>query len=271
MKKTEFSNTEKSEMSFHDDWAQSFEGEELLVYQAFETESSPENKKIIGLMGDLKGKKVLELGCGLGEASIYFAIKGATVTATDISPKMLEIVQINSKKFNVQIETIQVSANNLNNLQDNYYDFIYAGNLLHHVDIQNCINEIYKKLKPAGKAFFWDPIAYNPAINIYRNKANEVRTSDEHPLKIADFKNIQARFKNVEFNYFWLTGLYVFFKYYFIDKIDPNKERYWKKILTDSKKLETLLRRCHKIDQWLFKLVPGLKYWAWNVVVCAEK
>ena len=41
------------------------------------------------LLGDVAGKRVLDLGCGTGQASIVFAMRGATVIAVDASERML--------------------------------------------------------------------------------------------------------------------------------------------------------------------------------------
>src|SRR6201984_1986247 len=38
-----------------------------------------------------RGKKVLEIGCGIGTDTINFARHGATVTAVDLSPQSLEL------------------------------------------------------------------------------------------------------------------------------------------------------------------------------------
>src|SRR3712207_7146211 len=47
---------------------------------------------------------------------------------------------------------------------------------------------IHRLLKPGGVALTWDPLAHNPVINKYRQMASEVRTDDEHPLRVADLK-----------------------------------------------------------------------------------
>jgi len=81
------------ERVFHDDWANSIRVEDVQLDSVFEGPAALENKWILGQLGDLKGKRVLDLGCGLGEASVYFAKKGAIVTASDLSPQMLEFTQ----------------------------------------------------------------------------------------------------------------------------------------------------------------------------------
>ncbi len=262
---------EEKEASFHDNWADNTDLSSVFVDQAFETRSSPENRQIVSWMGIIRGKKILEIGCGLGEASVYFAKKGAIVTATDISPKMVEKVQELAKLHHVTVEGKVVSANNLDNIPDNCFDFTYAGNLLHHVDVARCVTQLKPKLRDGGVAFFWDPIAYNPAINIYRRLATKVRTEDEHPLKVEDIKAIKAVFTKVELEYFWLTSLGVFFWYYLIKRIDPNKERYWKIILQDSDKISTYLKITQRLDSFLFKVFPPFRYLAWNVVIKAHK
>jgi SAM-dependent methyltransferase len=138
------------------------------------------------------------------------------------------------------------------------------------VQINQCIREAHRVLKPGGCAYFWDPLEYNPAITVYRWFATKVRTTDEHPLKISDIAAIRTQFSQVEFRYFWLTALVVFFKFLVVDRHNPNQVRYWKKILQDYEKLKWL-RFFHRVDQILFRLIPPLKWWAWNVAVRAVK
>jgi SAM-dependent methyltransferase len=261
---------EEKEASFHDIWASDTDLSSVFVNQAFETNSSPENKKILEWMGSVKDKKILELGCGLGEASVYLAKLGANVLATDISPLMVKRVQELAKYHHVKVESMVVSANNLNNVPNDSFDYAYAGNLLHHVNIELCVKQVQMKLKDGGIAFFWDPIAYNPLINIYRRIARKVRTEDEHPLRVKDIKTIRDVFPKVDLEFFWLTSLSVF-AWYFISGVDPNKDRYWKKILREADKVSWFLKISQAIDRLLFKIIPPLKYLAWNVVIKAQK
>ncbi len=65
------------EESFHDTWAKTVRLDEISPAQAFEAETSVENRLALEWMGELRGKKVLDLGCGLGDAAVYFAMQGA--------------------------------------------------------------------------------------------------------------------------------------------------------------------------------------------------
>ena len=78
------------ERSFHDRWAESIEVEGIRVNDYFEACTAPENRFILGHLGDVKGKTLLDLGCGAGENSVYFSLKGARCTATDYSSGMVE-------------------------------------------------------------------------------------------------------------------------------------------------------------------------------------
>jgi len=52
---------------------------------------------------DIKGKNILEIGCGSGLLSIIMARKGAKVTATDINPDAIEAAEINAEKNGANI------------------------------------------------------------------------------------------------------------------------------------------------------------------------
>ena len=86
----EVSNRFAREEAFHDAWAEITLVEKIDVYLVNEVCTAPEMRFIIRTLGNLEGKTLLDIGCGLGEASVYFALQGAKVTATDISSQMLE-------------------------------------------------------------------------------------------------------------------------------------------------------------------------------------
>lgn len=260
-------NIEAAEAQFHDQWARETQLDEVNSDAYMNSCAAPENRQILSWMGDIRGKKILDLGAGLGEASLFFAAQGAEVTASDISPGMLDLISKNAQKKGLKIKTVECSANDLSVLADQSFDFIYAANLLHHVEISSCVQEVHKKLRIGGQALFWDPIDYNPAINLYRKIATKVRTVDEHPLKNADFKTIKNTFGQAEFRFFWLTGLFIFFKYYFIDRLNPNEIRYWKRVIDDSQKISWWLGPLLRLDSLIFRVFPFMKYFAWNVAV----
>jgi ubiquinone/menaquinone biosynthesis C-methylase UbiE len=260
----------KKEEKFHDGWAHSMDLNELMVDESFEACTSPENKYILKKLGNLHGKKVLELGCGAGEASVYFAKKGAIATATDISGGMLVVVKKLAKIHNVSVRTVKCRSDKIP-FPDASFDIVYAANLLHHVKHESTLKESYRILKKGGIFVSYDPLAHNPLINIYRRIATKVRTEDETPLKIKDLRGFRKIFSKVEYNTFWFFTLWIFIRFYLIEKVDPNEERYWKKILVEHKRLKKTYDRLEKLDRVLFKILPFMKRYCWNIVVIARK
>ena len=96
--------THRREAAFHDEWAASTALNDVLVRECFEAPTALENKFILAQMGDLRGKRLLDIGAGLGESSVYLALQGAQVTTLDISPQMVQTVLALGKKFGVELE-----------------------------------------------------------------------------------------------------------------------------------------------------------------------
>jgi len=166
---------QQSEEAFHDEWAKSMDLDEILVRESFEACSALENQYVMTQLGNLRGKKVLELGCGAGEGSVYFATKGAEAVATDISTGMVEVVHRVAQKYGVQVQAHRMTAEKID-YPDQSFDVVYGNGVLHHVDFHKAVAEAARVLKPGGKAVFIEPLSYNPVINVYRHIAKTVRT-----------------------------------------------------------------------------------------------
>ncbi len=262
--------TQSREAAFHDAWANDTRLEDVLVRECFEAPTALENQFILARMGDVRGKKLLDIGAGLGESSIYFALRGAHVTAVDVSPMMIEKVITLGKQYGVEVEG-RVSDGEFLNVPSDEYDVIYLANTIHHLRNRAALFEqMARALKPGGVFFSYDPLAYNPAINVYRRMATRVRTPDESPLTIGDLKLAQKHFSNVGHREFWLSGLLLFVKYYLKDRIHPNSDRYWKRILRETPQTLRWWAPLHALDSLLTR-IPGLRWLSWNVVMWGQK
>ncbi len=259
-----------NESDFHDAWASTIDVNHLLVRENFEAVTAVENRFALKTMGDIKGRRILDFGCGAGETSIYFALKGAKVTAVDISQEMIHVVNQLAEKWKVEVDAKIIIGEDMD-LPENYYDYIFGNGVLHHLDRKKAYNEIHRVLKPGGRAVFIEPLCYNPIISVYRLIAKTVRTKNEKPLKFRDLCYLRKLFVRVEHSEFWLATQLIFIYFFLVKRINPRKERYWKKIITEADSLTPMYTKLLKIDNWLFKYMPFLKIFCWNTVLVLEK
>jgi len=258
------------ESVFHDQWAASVDLKALPVREAFEAPTALENRFILRRMGDLRGRRLLDIGCGLGESSVFFALQGAQVTATDLSPGMVETAVQLGLLHSVRLEGIVAPGEELP-VASNHYHFVYAANTLHHVtDRETLLQQIHRALIPDGSVFLWDPLAYNPVVNVYRRMASQVRTIDEAPLTFQDVTLARKYFPDARHREFWILSLALFLKYYFVDRIHPNQQRYWKLIYKETPRRLWWWRPLAALDTALTR-IPLIKRLAWNMVVWGRK
>ena len=101
-----------------------------------------------------KGKKVLEIGCGIGTDTINFARAGATVTAVDLSSKSLALATKRSEIYNLsdRITFIKADVESLSKyVKPEPYDLIYSFGVLHHTpNPGNAIREIKENFVTSG-------------------------------------------------------------------------------------------------------------------------
>lgn len=99
----------------------------------------------------LKGKKVLDIGCGTGWASEQFAGMGCDVTAIDLTSKAVELTKKRFELFNLKGTILEADAEHLP-FPDNYFDYVFAwGVLMHTPDTLGAVHEIWRVLKSGGR------------------------------------------------------------------------------------------------------------------------
>jgi 2-polyprenyl-3-methyl-5-hydroxy-6-metoxy-1,4-benzoquinol methylase len=99
-----------------------------------------------------RGKKVLEIGCGIGTDTISFARAGAQVTAVDLTEKSLEVARQRARVFGLEdrIRFIQANAERLSDsVPVEPYDLVYSFGVIHHTPHpERVLEEIRKYVKP---------------------------------------------------------------------------------------------------------------------------
>lgn len=99
-----------------------------------------------------RGRRMLEVGCGMGTDLLEYARNGATVVGLDLTPRHLELAQRRFALFGQHGLFINGDAEQLS-VRDDSFDFVYSNGVLHHIpDTQRAVDEIHRVLKPGGEA-----------------------------------------------------------------------------------------------------------------------
>lgn len=108
---------------------------------------------LFSMMPDLKGKKVLDLGCGFGEHCKQFVNRGAEkVVGIDISEKMLEVAKV--ENGDPKITYLNMPMEDIDGLQETF-DIVISSLAFHYVeDFEGVIKKIHSLLKESGIFIF---------------------------------------------------------------------------------------------------------------------
>jgi len=196
---------------------------------------------------DVNGKRVLEYGCGPGSRAFTLAEKGAIVDAIDISEVAIALAIKEADKHCVKINFSVMNAEDLT-FDDETFDLVCGSGILHHLDVDDCYKELNRVLKPGGSGIFFEPMGYNPFINLYRKLTPSLRTDEEHPLIMEDIELAAKYFEDVTTNYFHLTSITASF-------LPFNSLKVFSAAFLN------------RFDSLIFKTVPVLKKYAWITVL----
>ena len=107
---------------------------------------------------DWKGKSVLEYGCGGGYFTVWMAKQGAQVTAIEMSPCAIGAVNYYAAQEGVADRVRVVPGNAETDTVDGQYDFIFAKDLVEHLEDDGpFFRRLAQQLKPGGRHLHRDP------------------------------------------------------------------------------------------------------------------
>lgn len=108
------------------------------------------NPTLQELIGSVKGKSVLDAGCGEGYLSRWLSKLGASVVGVDYSNKMLEIAR-NRTPEEVDIKYMHGNLEDLHCLKDKSFDLIVSNMVIQDLsNYEKAIKEMYRLLVDGG-------------------------------------------------------------------------------------------------------------------------
>ncbi|KAB5595927.1 Trans-aconitate 3-methyltransferase [Ceratobasidium theobromae] len=103
-------------------------------------------------------EKVVDLGCGTGQATLEIANQFKQTVGCDPSKGMIENAQLSAQQSKLEQKPTFVvsSAENLSFLEDNSVDMAIAAQAAHWFDYKTLFPELGRVLKPGGTVAFWN-------------------------------------------------------------------------------------------------------------------
>lgn len=103
---------------------------------------------------ELRGKDVLEIGCGTGVHTKLLAQSGAHVAAVDLTPTAVELTTRRLELAGLSADVREADAESLP-FDDASFDFVWSWGVIHHSsDTNRVIAEIARVLRPSGRLAF---------------------------------------------------------------------------------------------------------------------
>ena len=161
------------------------------------------------MLGDVRGRPVLDYGCGHGMASVVLARRGAVVTGFDLSAGYVGEARRRAAANEVAAEFRQADAEALP-FPDRSFDAVWGCEILHHLDLRSAGAELRRVLKPGGVAVFCEPWGGNPILEFARRHLpypGKHRTPDERPLRPADLAPLRESFPFLTVRGFQFLGM----------------------------------------------------------------
>lgn len=140
----------------------------------------PSVRRGLSQLTGIKNSTIVDMGCGKGFVSVFFALHGATVIGFDTEAKSLARAGNLAKKFNVQDRChFFRSCSEQMPITPGSVDVVFSRSTLQYTDRWRVFEECQRILKPGGTLILNENLPYNPIINFFRlQRRLRARTPD---------------------------------------------------------------------------------------------
>jgi SAM-dependent methyltransferase len=107
------------------------------------------------------GIRCLELGCGSGEFTTRLLASGCALVAVDLSEASVRRCR---ERVGSRAEVVVGNAETGEGFEGRTFDAIVGVSVLHHVDLDACLEHTFAALEPGGRFAFSEPNAANPQV-----------------------------------------------------------------------------------------------------------
>jgi glycosyltransferase involved in cell wall biosynthesis len=194
--------------------------EDRIVREPTSFESSMA-RDAFAFLGELRGSRFLDFGCGHGHNAIFAAKSGARAGAGfDVSRGAIGAARAKAEANGVAGNAffLVARAERLP-FRGGAFDRVAGNGILHHVAPGRAAEEVRRVLAPGGRAAFMEPLGDNPlaqAVRAWVPYSRKGRTARERPLKRREIRGILSLFPHAEAReYYLLTALLRLFRGWF--------------------------------------------------------
>jgi SAM-dependent methyltransferase len=114
----------------------------------------------------VRGRKILDYGCGPADFGLWLATEGADVTLLDLSPAAIEVALKRAHASGVTVRGISADASELHMLNDAEFDLVFACAALHHtMKYPGAVEELARIMKPGARLVLCETWGGNPLLN----------------------------------------------------------------------------------------------------------
>ncbi len=222
---------------------------------------------------NFSGRTLLELGCGEGYWSCWFASQGAAVTSNDVSEVNVRIAEIHANANGLTVDGVVASCTDTR-LPSESFDVILGAALVHHLTLceeEALYGEVWRLLKPGGLVVFMESLqnsawleyvrtlipirdSIDPRPSRWSKEWKEYEANDPHPLRPNTTRHYRETLARFAFSRVTLEELGIF------SRLDRLFRRWpW------------IQRAVHEADYAIKPFIPGSGKMCRNLIIAAWK